>query len=203
MIGTHIAPGSEYRKPRSHAQIPAPRETRLRKILCVALLLGFPLAARCGQKPTVYKGKEEKLPVEVAPQPILFSHKKHASIGLSCLDCHVDAPKKDQAGLPDIEKCMLCHAAIKTESPQVKKLAAAQARAEKVKWVRVYQVPDFVFFSHASHLKAGEQCFTCHGPVAERNVLAKEVSTSMITCMNCHAARNVSRDCSLCHLLGR
>ena len=77
------------------------------------------------------------------------------------------------------------------------------AEEERVKWVRVYRVPDIVFFSHRNHLKAGEKCVTCHGPVASRHVLAKEVSTSMTSCMNCHRSRRVPNECYLCHDLGQ
>ena len=156
-----------------------------------------------GQTPNVYVGKQEKLPVEVAPQPIPFNHKKHTAAGVSCLDCHSGAAKKERAGLPGAERCMLCHAAIAAEHADVKRLAAIHEQGEKLAWVRVYQVPDFVFFSHASHVKAGETCATCHGPVEQREVLAKEISTSMTQCMNCHAAKQMSTDCHLCHDLGQ
>jgi hypothetical protein len=165
-------------------------------VVAVALL-----ARLLAQQAPVYKGKEEKLPAAVAPQPIAYSHKKHVALGMRCLGCHKDASEKDQAGLPETARCMACHEAIKAESPEIRKLAAIHQGGKKVAWVRVCKVPDFVFFSHASHLKAGEQCVTCHGPVQERDVLAKEVSTSMIACMNCHAARKASNDCVLCHQL--
>ena len=97
---------------------------------------------------------------------------------------------------------MACHESIKPESSAVKKLTAAHQRSAKVKWVRVYRVPDFVFFSHATHVKAEVECNTCHGPVAERDVLAKEVSTSMVMCMNCHAEKKAPNGCSVCHQLG-
>jgi Cytochrome c7 and related cytochrome c/Class III cytochrome C family len=171
-------------------------------ILWAVLLHCLTGTVSLGQKPGAYKGKEEKLPRPVPPQPIAFNHKKHASAGLSCLECHARAAKKDQAGLPATEQCMICHDTILADSPEVKKLADAHRRGGRVKWVRVYQVPDFVFFSHASHLKAGEQCVTCHGPVHQRDVLAKEVSTNMTGCMNCHSARKASTECSLCHQLG-
>jgi len=174
----------------------------LKKTLSVIFLLLSSGVLVLGQKTPVYKGREEKLPAAVAPQPIAFSHKKHAAAEIACLDCHADATEKDFADIPNVEQCMLCHQSIKTESAEVKKLAAIQKRNEKMEWVPVYRVPDFVFFSHVNHLKAGEQCVTCHGPVAERDVLAKEVSTSMTSCMNCHASRKVSNACDLCHQLG-
>lgn len=170
----------------------------------VALLASFvviPLAAQ-EAPPAVYQGIEEELPREVDPQPVAFDHALHVKAGAECLDCHGGAAKKEVAGIPNVDDCMLCHTAIKTESPEIQRLAEMQAAGERLAWVRVYEVPDFVFFSHVNHVKAGEECATCHGPVGERSVLSKEVSTSMTTCMNCHSDRSFSNECFLCHQLG-
>ena len=169
------------------------------------MVLGFLLGLSPGrgwsaQTPRVYKGKEEKLPVKVAPQPVAFSHKKHAFI--TCVDCHEGAAKEEVAGYPDTQKCMLCHATIKADSPEIKKLAAFASQGKKIKWVPVYEVPDFVFFSHAVHAKAGVVCATCHGPVETQEVLEKTVSTNMIACINCHAAKKAPTGCYICHQLG-
>jgi hypothetical protein len=155
------------------------------------------------QAPGVYKGKDENLPQEVAPQPIPFSHAQHTRSGITCLDCHAGADKKEQAGLPDVGQCMLCHQRIKSGSPAIERLAAMKEAGEKIKWVRVYEVPDFVFFSHASHVKGRVECESCHGPVDQREVLVKEVSTNMTACMNCHASRDVPNHCHSCHSLGQ
>lgn len=158
----------------------------------------------CGQQPPAgYKGQEEKLPATVAPQPIAFSHKKHLATGQTCADCHAGAAEQDEAGFPPTEFCMACHETIKAGSREIKKLAATHLQGEKVKWVRIYRLPDFVFFSHATHAQAGSQCRDCHGPVEKRSVLAKEVSTSMVACMNCHAAKEAPNGCSACHQLGQ
>ena len=145
-------------------------------LLCWAATSYITVAGSFAQKPTVYQGKEEKLPREVGPQPIAFSHKQHMSAGLACLVCHMDAEKKDQAGLPTVEQCAVCHTS-SSQRPdpaaggELKKLAEIRSRKERVKWVRVYRVPDIVFFSHRNHLKAGEKCVTCHGPVASRSTI--------------------------------
>ena len=164
------------------------------------LFLGGSASAQ-GQQ--AYQGIRETLPIEVAPQPVPFSHKQHVTAGLACQDCHATVAKKERAGLPDAEKCMLCHTTIKTESPAVEKLTRIHQEGGKLDWVRVYRVPDFVFFSHANHVKADVECVSCHGPVKQRDVLAKEISTSMITCMNCHVAKKASISCYLCHELGQ
>ena len=135
-------------------------------------------------------------------QPIPFSHKAHVALDLKCLECHTGAKTADQAGIPKTGKCMACHVVVKPESPAIKILADADKAGKKIPWVRVYRVPDFVFFSHASHLKASLSCANCHGPVEQRDVLAKEVGTDMATCVKCHTARRASTDCALCHQLG-
>lgn len=166
-------------------------------VLC---LLGNTLLA---QTPTVYRGKEEQLPQPVAPQPVAFSHALHTKAGLSCRDCHENVAKAERAGLPAAEKCMICHGTIATDRPEIEKLAAFHDENREISWVRVYEVPDFVFFSHASHVGKGIECAECHGPVERRDVLSKEVSTSMIACMNCHEQRGASTECFLCHDLGQ
>ena len=136
-------------------------------------------------------------------QPLPFSHKRHAAAGVSCLDCHAGAKDKERAGMPPVSKCMFCHISIKAGSEPIRRLAQAQKNGEAIPWVRVYRVPGIVFFSHASHGKAGVECANCHGPVAEREILSAEISTKMQTCVSCHAARKASVDCALCHQLGQ
>jgi hypothetical protein len=135
-----------------------------------------------------YRGMEEKLPIAVAAQPVPFSHKVHAAAGLKCQDCHTTARTEARAGLPETSKCIGCHQSIVNRS---------------IDWVRVYKLPDFVFFSHAKHTSAAIGCTECHGPVEQRDVLAKEVSTSMTACMGCHAQKNASTACNVCHDLGQ
>jgi Cytochrome c7 and related cytochrome c/Class III cytochrome C family len=148
------------------------------------------------------KDGEEKRPGPVV-QPIPFSHKRHRGAGLDCLDCHADAKSQEIAGFASERKCMFCHVSIGTDSPAIRQLAAAQKSGETIHWLRVYRLPAFVFFSHASHAKAGVDCVTCHGLVAERDVLAPEVSTKMQRCVECHRERRASIDCALCHQLGQ
>lgn len=131
-----------------------------------------------------YKGMEEKLPVAVAPQPVAFSHRIHAKT--RCLTCHTTALKAARATIPGAQQCRTCH---------------LQRSAEPVRWTRVYQVPGFVFFRHDVHGKVA--CAECHGPVQTRDVLAKEVSTSMAACIACHQQRGASTSCSVCHEVGQ
>ena len=140
---------------------------------------------------------------EVAPQPVAFSHRLHsAKAGLGCDFCHPGAARGDAATLPSVDLCLNCHRTLKAESPEVAKLVAAAEKAEAIPWVPVYRVPDYVFFGHAPHVKAGLDCAACHGPVATRDVLQREVSTSMATCLDCHRQKNAPQTCVACHQLG-
>lgn len=170
--------------------------------LIVFASLLAPAVPAAAQAPARYRPPVEQLPRAVPPQPVDFNHKLHTAAKIACLDCHPGAEAKERAGLPQREQCMLCHAAIAADRAEVRKLAALPAEA-KIPWRRVYRVPDFVFFSHRSHAAASIGCARCHGPVETRETLAQEISTNMIACMNCHADRQASNECFLCHDLGQ
>jgi hypothetical protein len=146
---------------------------------------------------------EEELPRSVAPQPVAFSHRVHQEkASLRCDFCHPGAAKGDAATLPPPDSCLTCHRVIKAESPEVAKLAAVAEQGGRISWVPVYRVPDYVFFGHAPHVAAGLGCGECHGPVETRDVLQKEVSTSMNACLDCHRRRAAPQNCVACHQLG-
>lgn len=136
---------------------------------------------------------------EAPIQPIPYSHKQHLALGLTCRDCHTMPDPGEIMGIPDGTSCMNCHRSIKENSPAIQKLAALAREKRPVPWVRVYQIPSYVEFSHKVHLEAGALCETCHGPVAERDRLAREGDVSMTGCMNCHRANKASLSCTYCH----
>ncbi len=134
-------------------------------------------------------------------QPVPYSHKLHAGdLKLPCKTCHTNPPPGEVMGLPEVTTCMGCHTAVKTDSPHIQKLAAFAKNQRPVPWVRVYQIPSFVFFSHKAHAEAGAACETCHGPVKEREVIRLESNITMGGCMKCHEQNNASNDCSFCHM---
>ena len=144
--------------------------------------------------------KDEKLPGDPVTQPLPFSHKTHVAQGIQCLDCHPIREPGFQAGYPREAACMGCHATIKKESPAIQRLAGFAKGKQPVPWVKIYSVPDYVWFSHASHHKdARIGCESCHGPVPERDVLFKEKPTNMFSCIRCHAERKASNACDFCH----
>jgi len=133
-------------------------------------------------------------------QPLPFSHKAHLSLKLECKQCHRMPDPGDFATLPATSICMNCHSAVKKESPHIAKLAAFHSEGKKVPWVRVYRIPDYVFFNHSKHLAVeGVNCETCHGPVSQREVMRREKEVSMQACMDCHRAKSARNECNFCH----
>ena len=168
---------------------------RSRKPLAVAAWCVVLLA----QKPAP-PAAEEKLPQAPPTQPIPFNHKTHVEQGIKCLDCHAIRDPGYEAGLPKEVVCMGCHVTIKKDSPSIRKLAEFARSKTPAPWARVYSVPDFVWFSHAVHVKEAKlECETCHGPIATRAAVFKEKSTNMASCVACHTERVASNGCDTCH----
>lgn len=141
-------------------------------------------------------------PLEGPVQPIPFSHKQHAgTLQLPCEFCHAPSRTGETVKIPQAAMCMECHETMATNNPGVKKLASYAKAQKTIPWVRVYELPSFVSFSHKRHLKSGATCQECHGPVAERVQLYQESDISMVGCMNCHRAKKASIGCNTCHMI--
>lgn len=134
-------------------------------------------------------------------QPIAYSHKIHMAEDLECVNCHATAKTGDHATLPPTATCMRCHATVERDSAEIQKLAAYDARREDVPWVRVYRLPDYVYFSHQVHLAPGQSttCETCHGNVREMSAMQRVGDISMAACIDCHKQRSATVRCDACH----
>lgn len=83
------------------------------------------------------------------------------------------------------------------------------AEPQSIPWVRVHNLPDYVYFDHRAHVAAGVTCQRCHGPVESMQRVRQQESLSMGWCVNCHrdATENgingkevhASTDCAVCH----
>jgi hypothetical protein len=104
--------------------------------------------------------------------------------------------------ISNLAMCMSCHQSVMKASPAIQKLAQLQKEGQELSWIRVYQLPDFVFFSHQKHLDAKVGCETCHGMAGDRDVLEPEKDISMVSCINCHKLRKAPVSCGLCHNIG-
>jgi hypothetical protein len=135
-------------------------------------------------------------------QPIAFSHEIHAGkLNLDCLVCHEDADTSYFAGVPSVKKCMDCHIAVRTDRPEVQKLAKYWNDKEPVPWNRVHRIRirNHVYFSHKRHVKAGVECEHCHGAVKAMEKVRQVSSLKMGWCVSCHQVNKAPTDCLICH----
>jgi len=123
----------------------------------------------------------------VREQPVPFSHKHHvADVGLDCRYCHTSVETSPFAGLPPTETCMTCHSQIWADSPMLEPVRASFRNNTPLRWTRVHDLPDFVYFDHSIHLKKGIGCSSCHGAVNEMPLMWRENTLLMEWCLACH-----------------
>ncbi len=141
-------------------------------------------------------------------QPVAFSHKTHTDKGIDCLFCHSNAPRAQVASVPSVEKCMGCHQVVTPKDPQAKaeveKVRDAWERGVPLRWQKMFDQPDFVYFSHRPHIQADVQCETCHGDVGNMDMPKPGYYVNMGFCLDCHrkqAPEKVAKltDCATCH----
>jgi hypothetical protein len=120
-------------------------------------------------------------------QPIQYSHKLHpGDLGLDCRYCHSSIERSAVANVPPNQTCMNCHRLILTASEKLLPVRESWANQLPIKWTRVHKLPDFAYFDHSVHLAAGVGCFSCHGNVANMDVVTQEKPLSMGWCLDCH-----------------
>jgi hypothetical protein len=91
---------------------------------------------------------------------------------------------------------MNCHVLIvegtKSGKFEISKIAAAQESMTPIEWIKVHNLPDHVFFSHAQHVGAGKlDCAECHGLVEEMDIVRQDNTLSMGWCLDCHRTQKV------------
>lgn len=135
-----------------------------------------------------YYGSPEYTDVGYRPlQPIPYSHKLHAGdLGLDCRYCHSQIEKSAHANLPSTQTCMNCHRLIGQDSQKLLPLRESWATGHPLQWLRVHKLPDYAYFDHNVHLRAGVNCRNCHGNVAEMDVVMQVKPLSMGWCLDCH-----------------
>jgi hypothetical protein len=126
---------------------------------------------------------------EVREQPIQFSHAHHAGgMGIDCRYCHTSVEDSSFAGIPPTKTCMNCHSQIWTQAPILEPVRASFRTGEPLKWFRVNDLPDFVYFNHSIHVNKGVGCATCHGRVDRMALMYQEAPLTMEWCLSCHTA---------------
>jgi hypothetical protein len=126
---------------------------------------------------------------EPREQPVPFSHKHHVGgVGLDCRYCHTSVEESSFAGIPPIQTCMTCHSQLWAEAPMLEPIRKAYREGDALAWVRVNDLPDFVYFNHSIHVRQGVGCTTCHGAIDKMPLTWQEKSLQMSWCLECHRA---------------
>jgi hypothetical protein len=130
-------------------------------------------------------------------QPIKFSHQVHVTENqIDCMYCHHTADHSKSANIPSTSLCMNCHVVVREGSRsgsfEIDKLVQAHEEGRSVEWIRIHELPDHVFFSHAQHVGAGKlDCAQCHGQVEDMHRVRQVSDLSMSWCLDCHRETNV------------
>jgi len=124
---------------------------------------------------------------QVKKQPIPFSHRHHVGeLGLDCRYCHASVATSAFADLPPAHTCMSCHSQIWNQAEMLAPLRESFRTGKPLAWVRVHDLPGFVYFHHGIHLAKGVGCTECHGRVDKMSLTFKTRSLYMKWCLDCH-----------------
>ncbi len=120
-------------------------------------------------------------------QPVPFSHKHHVEgLGLQCQYCHTSVEKSSYAGIPPTKTCMNCHSQIWTNAQLLEPVRQSWATGASIQWIKVHDLPDYVYFNHEIHVNKGIGCSSCHGRVDQMPLMYAENTLQMEWCLNCH-----------------
>lgn len=150
-----------------------------------------------------YGASTQTTAVGYAPQqPIPYSHALHAGdLGMDCRYCHTTVEKAAVAAVPPTRTCINCHSiehGIRTPragdppNPKLRLLLEAFYGSEQrppglpIPWVRVHDLPDYVYFNHSAHVQRGVGCVVCHGRIDRMEVVYQAQPLSMSWCLECH-----------------
>ncbi|MGE3490898.1 MAG: cytochrome c3 family protein [Vicinamibacterales bacterium] len=169
-------------------------------------------------------------------QPIAFSHKRMAGapvmqtndkgepvnvggFAIPCQYCHTMPYKGRHATIPSTAVCMNCHSTVGLNKEWVLKMREYWDRGQPIPWVKVHDLPDFVYFDHSAHLNAKDAhgqpklpvtdeagqpmvaCQTCHGKVDQMDIVSVQTNFNMQWCLDCHRKPEMKAptSCVTCH----
>ncbi len=81
---------------------------------------------------------------------------------------------------------MNCHSQIWTDSPMLEPVRASWRTDRSIEWIKVNDLPDFVYFNHSIHVQKGVGCVSCHGRIDQMNLIYQAASLQMEWCLDCH-----------------
>ncbi|MFQ5655633.1 MAG: cytochrome c3 family protein [Planctomycetota bacterium] len=120
-------------------------------------------------------------------QPVPYSHALHAGeLGIDCRYCHTGVEVSAAAAIPPTQTCMNCHRKVLPDSVKLKPVVESYQTGVPVRWVRVHDLPDYVYFNHSAHVTRGVSCVSCHDRVDRMVEVYQAMPLSMGWCLQCH-----------------
>lgn len=128
----------------------------------------------------------QSMPID---QVVQFTHTHHVgSLGIDCRFCHTSVEEAAFAGIPASKTCMGCHSVVWKDAPILEPVRESYRTDMPVEWVRVHDLPEFVYFDHSIHVNKGIGCESCHGRVDKMPLMMRQNSLNMEWCLACHRA---------------
>jgi hypothetical protein len=122
-------------------------------------------------------------------QPVAYSHALHAGeLGMDCRYCHNTVEETGHAAIPPTQTCMNCHKMVWTQSPNLMLVRESDSTGKAIEWLKVHDLPDYVYFNHSAHVTRGVGCATCHGRIDLMPEVFQKEPLSMGWCLDCHRA---------------
>jgi len=120
-------------------------------------------------------------------QPVPYSHALHVGqLGMDCRYCHNTVERTAAANIPPTQTCMNCHASVRAASEKLIPVFESYSTGMPVEWIRVHDLPDYVYFNHSAHVSRGVGCVSCHGRIDTMEVVTQVEPLSMGWCLGCH-----------------
>jgi hypothetical protein len=120
-------------------------------------------------------------------QPVAYSHAMHAGqLGIDCRYCHFTVETAAMAALPTTQVCMNCHQKVRSNTEKMLPIRESFVTGMPIPWVKVHDLPDYVYFNHSAHVSRGIGCASCHGRIDKMEVVAQEQPLTMGWCLDCH-----------------
>lgn len=165
-----------------------PQIFRPSDVLVVKLVLLVPLVLILLGVVNLLRHATAPVAADVAiEQPIPFSHKHHVGDdGIDCRYCHTTVERGPSAGMPATSVCLSCHSQLFRDAPILAPLHDSLRTGEPIRWKRVHDLPDFVYFDHSIHVNKGVACVTCHGRVDQMPAIMRQQKLDMQWCLACH-----------------
>jgi hypothetical protein len=190
-----------------------------KSVRILSLVLGVAVAGSLAYAlSNVRKGYEPRQPIlfrhsRMAGAPVMQKNEKGEMVnvggfGIPCLYCHTMPYKGRHSTVPSTAVCMNCHSTVGLNKEWVLKMKEYWDRGEPIPWVKVHDLPDFVYYDHSAHLNAKDDkgkpkvaCKDCHGEVEKMEIVGVQNRFNMGWCLECHRKPEMKAptDCIACH----